>query len=187
MWARSPRGCICTNTLRVEAEFIKQMLMIPFIVQNLDAIGQTVGSIDRLVISSLLASVRAIGKRELNPWMSSIERTDGDRPNLTCSESFPGVNPGIHCEYGSVSQSSAIRIQVKLNRIYISVAPWLPPSLWARGIFMYFPPPQSAYPGPTPSFATSLYLPHSTSRKPQQSGDRPSQRRFFRSSFANFP
>lgn len=168
MWARLPRGCICTNRLRVGAEFIKPMLMIPFIVQNLNAIGQTdEGAIAPSVISMLLGLLAAIGKTLIqNPhpegWGDQerfspparaggltfgkpLARLHPDSPPLqgtgfdrSIKTGFP-LNSGVKSGDLRGPSVSVFRIPVQLCRINLLVAPWLPPSLWARGIFLCFP------------------------------------------------
>ena len=185
MWARLPRGGICTNRLRVGAEFIKPMLMIPFIVQNLNAIGQTEdGAINPSVISTRWARLPAIADRHFQTryptgWLAGFGRLCPYSPTLS---------------YGKLREQglgfyrlSPFRIQVQLSRIDLSVAPWLPLSLWTRGSFLGFPPPQPGPQGPNQSFPLALFLPKNTPIKPRPPGSCRSEWRFKRAIFANFP
>jgi hypothetical protein len=241
MWARLPWGGICTNRLRVGPEFIKPMLMIPFIVQNLNAIGQSDdGLIDPSVISMLLAGLQAIGDRHfktqyptgwvagfgrLCPYSPTLKGSVGEsrkrplpkplptspRPSPTrrgrirnffdCRRGFPAPPDLVGKGVGGLGlpianrilkgvgfyRLSPFRIQVQLSRIDLSVAPWLPPSLWTRGSFLRFPPPQPGPLGPTQSFPLALYLPKNTPMKPRPTGSRRSEWRFNRAIFVHFP
>ncbi len=188
MWARLLWGGICTNRLRVGAEFIKPMLMIPFIVQNLNAIGQSDdGLIDPSVISKLLAGLQAIGDRLFKTryptgWVACLGRLCPYSPTLEGVGFYRPVQPG---DLGG-SRLSPFRIQVQLSRIDLSVAPWFPPSLWTRGIFLRFPLHQPGSLGPTQSFPLALDLPKNTPMKPRLSGRSPSEWRFYRAIFAHF-
>ncbi|WP_044194425.1 hypothetical protein [Oscillatoria acuminata] len=161
------------------------MLMIPFIVQNLNAIGHTDdGAINSSVLSTLLAWLQAIADRLFKTryptgWVASFGRLCPYSPTLSC---------GTLREQGvGFYRLSPFRIQVQLSRRDLSVAPWFPPSLWARGIFLRFEPPQSGQLGPTQSFPLVLYLPKNTTIKPQPAGSRRSEGRFLCSIFAHFP
>ncbi len=212
MWARLPRGGICTNRLRVGAEFIKPMLMIPFIVQNLNAIGQSDdGLINPSVISTLWAFLRAIACNlfknryptawvaragGLSPYSPTLQGVGSDRPMLVAragglspySPTLQGVGSYRPLQPGDLGGSSLspFRIQGQLSRIDLSVAPWFPPSLWTRGIFLRFEPPQPGSLGPTQSFPLALFLPKNTPMKPRLSGSRRSEWRFQRAILAPF-
>ncbi|WP_254568052.1 hypothetical protein [Oscillatoria sp. HE19RPO] len=161
------------------------MLMIPFIVQNLSAIGQSDdGLIDPLAISMLLAGLQAIGDRNFKTryptgWVACFGRL--------CPYSLT-LSYGMLREQGvGFYRLSPFRIQVQLSRIDLLVAPWFPPSLWTRGIFMRFPSPQPGQQGPPPSFSIALYLPKNTPMKPRPSGSSRSEWRFQPAIFAHFP
>lgn len=185
MWARLPRGGICTNRLRVGAEIIKPMLMIPFIVQNLNAIGQSDnGSIGPLVISTRWSGLQAIGDRL---FKNRYPQGWGDRQLFSLHARARGLRPDsptFRINWGA-SSLSPFRIQVQLSRIDLSVAPWLPPSLWTRGSFLRFQPPQPGQQGPTPSFPLALYFPKNTPLKPPPAGSSRSEWRFKRAIFAH--
>lgn len=130
--------------------------MIRLIVQNLNATGQTGARTDPLGRSELLSSFRAVGK-------SNQDLTSGNGPNVTCHWLLFGLNQARESGNPGVCRGSRFRILVTLNRIDFLVAPWLPPSLWAGGIFLRFAPLPSAFLGPTQIFSLALKL-----QKPDQ-------------------
>lgn len=162
--------------------------MIPFIVQNLNAIGQSDdGLIDPSVISKLLAGLQAIGDRLFKTryptgWVAGFGRLCPYSHTLEDVGFYRPVQPG---DLGG-SSLSPFRIQVQLSRIDLLVAPWFPPSLWTRGIFLRFEPPQPGQQGPNQSFAIALYLPKNLPMKPRPSGSSRSEWRFLYSLFAHF-
>jgi hypothetical protein len=164
------------------------MLMIPFIVQNLSAIGQSDdGLIDPSAISMLLPGLQAIGcnlfkNQYPTGWVAGLGRLSPYNPTLEGVGFYRPVQPW---DLGGPSLSP-FRIQVQLSRIDLLVAPWLPPSLWIRGIFLRFESPQPGQQGPNQSFAITLYLPKNPPMKPQPSGSSRSEWRFLCSIFAHF-
>jgi hypothetical protein len=124
--------------------------MIPFIGQkNLNATGQTLERSDRWGRFRLFSCFRAIGK-------SDQDLTPGDEDDVTGDWILSGLNPAIEWDNSGVGRCSLFRMPVNLDRIDLSVAPWLPPSLWAGGIFLRFVPPPAAFLGPIPIFPIIL-------------------------------
>ena len=150
MWARLPRGGICTNRLRVGAEFIKPMLMIPFIVQNLNAIGQTEGAINPSVISTRLAGLQAIADRNFKTrypigWVAGFGRLCPYSPTLTGSVGESRKRPLPKPLPTSYSPSPSRRGRIR-NFFYCRRGFPAPPSV-QRHLFLIPPSPTRGGPG----------------------------------------